>query len=97
MQTKSENTNNRLAMIKRWQESSQSINVFCKEENISYHMFMYWRNKLVRQKKPSRFIKLKSSEVFTTKFAACEIIFTNGNRVNFHSHPEAVYLRQLIA
>ena len=96
MQNKTEKKIDRFSMIDRWKASGKSINTFCKEENISYHMFLYWRNKYTRQTNPSGFIKIKSAKPISIKETTCEIIFANGNRVNFNSSPQASYLKELL-
>ena len=96
MQNKSEKTNDRISMITRWEESGKSINSFCKHENIPYFTFMYWRKKLSGSNKSGGFIKIKRKEFSTSNCSACEIIFANGNRVNFSDHPEVLYLKQLL-
>lgn len=97
MQNKSEIKAERLKMIDRWKASSKSVNSFCKTENISYHMFLYWRKKFTGQTNPSGFIKIKPAEAIITKDTSCEIIFSNGNRINFNSRPEVIYLKELLA
>lgn len=97
MQNKSEKKVERFKMIDRWKASGKSINSFCKEENVSYYMFLYWRDKYLKQTKPSGFIKIKSAEAISIKDSTCEIVFINGNRINFNSHPEVSYLKELLA
>jgi hypothetical protein len=97
MEIKSEKINERQQLIDRWKESGKSIMAFCKEENISYYTFLYWRDKLVRKTNRSGFIKIKSSVSKKTTDNTCEIIFTNGNRLNFSALPEAGYLKALLS
>ncbi len=58
---------------------------------------MYWRDKLVKKKNGSGFIKIKSSVSKKIKDTTCEIIFTNGARLNFSELPEAGYLKALLS
>jgi len=97
MEIKSEKINERLEMIGRWKVSGKSINSFCKEENIPYFTFLYWRDKLVKKKNRSGFIKIKSRVSPKIKDISCEIIFTNGARLNFSVLPEAGYLKALLS
>ena len=97
MQNKTEKISERFALIDRWKSSGKSINIFCKEENISYHMFLYWKKKYFKQTSSKGFIKIKPSTGLIAKESACEIIFSNGNRINFNSSPEVSYLKQLLA
>jgi hypothetical protein len=97
MEIKSEKINEREQLIDRWKESGRSIMAFCKEENISYYTFLYWRDKLVKKTNRAGFLKIKSSVSKKITDNTCEIIFSNGNRVNFSIRPEAVYLKALLA
>lgn len=97
MQNKLEKTNERFEMIDRWKSSGKSINSFCKSENISYHMFLYWKKQYSKQNIPKGFIKIKPVDNLIAKEALCEIIFVNGNRINFNIRPEASYLKELLA
>lgn len=38
------------AKIEQWQVSGQTIKTWCKEHNISYNIFQYWRARLGRVK-----------------------------------------------
>jgi hypothetical protein len=96
MEIKSEKTNERLEMIDRWKASGKSISSFCKEENIPYFTFLYWRDKLFKKNNRSGFVKIKPSVSHKLKDTTCEIIFTNGNRLNFPVPPEASYLKALL-
>jgi hypothetical protein len=97
MEIKSEKTNERLEMIDRWKASGKSINSFCKEENIPYFTFLYWRDKLVNKKNRSGFVKIKPRVSLKVKgTTTCEIIFINGNRLNFSVPPDASYLKALL-
>lgn len=96
MEIKSEKTKERLEMIDRWKASGKSINSFCKEENIPYFTFLYWRDKLVKKNNRSGFVKIKARVSKITKDNTCEIIFTSGNRLNFSAAPEAAYLKALL-
>lgn len=94
MQIQSENIDVRLKMIEHWKQSGKSIMAYCKAENIPYHTFLYWRNKF--SKKERKFIKLKTSVYVPSRDKSCEIIFINGNKVNFSVQPNAAYLKELL-
>ena len=96
MEIKSEKTKERLEMINRWKASGKSISSFCKEENIPYFTFLYWRDKLVKKNNRSGFVKIKAIVSPKMKDTTCEIIFTNGNRLSFSVSPEAPYLKTLL-
>ena len=95
MEIKSEKIKDHQEMLDRWKASGKSIMAYCKKENISYYTFLYWRDKLSKKKR--RFIKLKIPVYRRTQSHTCEIVFTNGNRINFPTRPEAVYLKALLA
>ena len=97
MEIKSEKTDQRFAMIDRWKASGKSIKSFCREENVSYYTFLYWRNKLVKKRNRSGFIKIQSPVSKPTHGTNCELIFTNGNRANFSIVPQASYLKALLS
>jgi hypothetical protein len=97
MQNKSERIADRFSMVDRWKASGKSIQSFCKSENISYHMFLYWKKQYSKQNISKRFIKIKSADILKVKDSDCEIIFANGNRINFGgSLPEVIYLKELL-
>lgn len=96
MQNKSERIA-RFSMVDRWKASGKSINSFCKAENISYHMFLYWKKQYSKQTISKGFIKIKPVETLLSKESTCEIILSNGNRINFSMCPAATYLKELLS
>jgi len=84
----------RIELVERWQKSGKTVIQFCKEENISYPTFHYWRKKL----NPSiekGFVKLKTSAGGAVS-DYCEVIFTNGIRLLFHQQPQIDFVKQLL-
>ena len=83
-------------MLDTWQASGKSISSFCKEQNIAYHSFFYWKKKLsaVRLPSPNKFIELPSPAL-SLPLPLTEIIYPNGKRIVFHSLPEISILKQL--
>ena len=39
--------------IQNWQQTDQSQNAYCKEHDLNYHRFTYWRRKLASKDQPS--------------------------------------------
>lgn len=97
MQNKSEKIKERQALIDRWKASGKSINAFCKQENVSYYTLLYWRKKLENQTPSKGFIKIKPTKNIKPNDSTCELIFSNGNRINFSICPEVVYLKELLS
>lgn len=97
MEINSEKTNDRLELIERWKASGKSIMSFCKEENVSYFTFLYWRDKLVKKNNRSGFVKIKRATRMMSNNSTCEIIFANGNRAKFSIAPQAPYLKALLS
>jgi len=97
MQKKSEKIADRFSMVDRWKTSGKSIQSFCKSENLSYHMFLYWKKQYTKQNISKGFIKIKPADRLIGKDSGCEIILANGNRINFNNRPEVSYLKQLLS
>ncbi len=97
MGIKSEKASERFAMIDRWKASGKSIMAFCKEENLSYYTFLYWRDKLNNKPRRSGFLKINRQAIKIIKANGCEIIFATGNRINFSVPVEASYLKDLLS
>jgi hypothetical protein len=60
-------------ILARWQRSGASQRGFCREEDISYPAFMYWRKKLSEQREDSAFVCV-ASEIGETTVAASTLI-----------------------
>ena len=95
MNSPKNNSQDKEALISRWEHSGKGILQFCKEENILYHYFLYWRRKLRKQKPSARFIRLKQSGTEFFQNPSVEIILSNGNRISFNHIPEAGLIKQL--
>ena len=86
------------AKVDQYKQSNQSLQAFCKAQNISYYTLNYWRHKFRDEENPVSFVKIKSLEYRQSlQNNGCEIIFTNGNRVHFTSLPELNFLKQLLS
>jgi hypothetical protein len=71
------------AHIQAWQQSDQSQLRYCRENNLTYHKFVYWLNKIRRKQNPidQVFIPVgmkKSSPFFPSDL---EITYPNGVRL----------------
>jgi len=102
MENKSEVLQEKALLIDQWQQSGKSIIQFCKDENISYHTFHYWRKKLSSRdafgtKKPgAKFIKLKNVAKRVVDPGYCEVVLTNGNRVVLHGQLQSDFIKSLL-
>ncbi len=94
----------KFAMIRRWEESGLSQKQFCENEPLSSNNFHYWLKKYrdlnkksvdTQQRKPEKFIKLKTETPISTGAVFSEIIFANGNRIKFYNAIEISQLKQL--
>ncbi len=94
----------KLAMIRRWEESGLSQKQFCENEPRASNNFHYWLKKYrdlnqtfvdTQQRKPEKFIKLKTENSISAGAVFSEIIFANGNRIKFYSAIEISQLKQL--
>jgi hypothetical protein len=91
------NRENNFKLIERWQSSGKSAGEFCKQENLSYHKFHYWRTKYHHQNNiGSDFIKIKATSRVPHEGIYCELHFTSGIRLLFNQKPEAAYIKQLL-
>lgn len=97
MENNLEKQGERFKMVERWQQSGKSINEFCKEENIGYYSFAYWRDKFLKQNQPNGFIKIKANPENSSTLNSCEIIFANGNRISFSKLPDMLFIKQLMS
>ena len=86
----------KFAMIHRWGRSGKRVAQFCREENIGYHFFHYWRRKFLNRESSSsgRFIKMKPKTDFSSgKYS--EVILANGNRIVFFQPTDVSVLKHL--
>ncbi len=40
--------------VQSWQKTQQSQSAYCRDHDLNYHRFTYWRRKLVKQANPAR-------------------------------------------
>jgi len=83
--------------IEQWQQSGQSQKAFCRQVNLSYHIFHYWykRYRMTESKPASSFIKLGVSAA--SVISHTELVLPDGKRLLFH-HPVSIdYLKALIS
>jgi hypothetical protein len=96
MKNQTENLQQRISMIGRWEKSGKSIIQFCKDESIGYHMFHYWK-KRIKKTPHSKFIKLDPGSPSVPVSGHCELLFANGSRMLFHQIPQADFIKQLMS
>jgi len=53
-------------LIEAWQQSGKKQQVFAFENNINYHTFRYWVDKLKKQKHTSEFIQIHHTDITET-------------------------------
>lgn len=87
----------RRQMIERWQQSGLSQIAFCRQENISFHGFYYWKKRFCKEKKPpaGKFLKLRAPAASSTGNIFAEVILTNGVRIHLHREVPLQALKQL--
>jgi len=83
--------------IQSWQQSGQSQKEYCQENNLAYHVFIYWLTKLRRQQGPieQSFIPLTMSPPVEHSGTDLEIAFPNGVRLKVSSG-DLKFISQLI-
>ncbi|NOR43142.1 MAG: IS66 family insertion sequence element accessory protein TnpB [Gammaproteobacteria bacterium] len=40
--------------LQSWQKTQQSQSAYCRDHELNYHRFTYWRRKLIKQASPAR-------------------------------------------
>ena len=80
-----------------WQQSDLSQKEWCRQQDISYHIFHYWY-KVYREVHPqagneSSFVKLS---VKPEADASCEVVFTDGTKILFREPVTVHYLKSLL-
>ncbi len=93
---------NKMAIIRNWEESGLSQREFMRREHIKPHEFYYWLRKTRRNEIPlgrnvsnesSRFIRLQAPETEPERRGIfTEIVLVNGTRILFY---KAVKISQL--
>lgn len=96
MKTSKDNFENKFETIERWKQSGKSISQFCKDENLPYHKFHYWRRKYIKTNNPIGFIKIKKNLREPLVGNYCELYFASGTRLVFNQKPEAGYIKELL-
>jgi hypothetical protein len=69
--------------IQAWQTSKQSQQLYCHENNLAYHTFIYWHNKFRRKQNPieQAFIPVQMSQPPNPTQVELEISYPNGVRL----------------
>ena len=72
-------------MLTEWKQSGKNVAEFCREVNISYHTFHYWRKKELSgsSKQPSGFIELIPDQSVPTERKYHEVVFRDGKKIIF--------------
>lgn len=69
--------------IEAWQTGNQTQQVYCRENNLKYQKFIYWRNKFRRKQSPieQAFIPVQLGQPVIPTPAELEIAYPNGVRL----------------
>jgi hypothetical protein len=73
--------------IQSWQQSKQSQQDYCRENNLAYHKFIYWLNKFRRKQNPieQTFIQVQMEPPVHAAPMELEIAYPNGVRLRVPS------------
>jgi len=87
--------------IQNWQKTKQSQSAYCRDKDLNYHRFTYWRRKLsgqVIQKRKSvrhsAFVQVQSSTSFTTPDLS--LTFSNGMKLQGITSSNLPVVKQLL-
>ena len=96
MEKNENNRQEKIAMIKRWQDGGLSQKDFCREEQIPYHIFHYWYKRVRAGENPVRkkFVKIPANHLALSECRA-EVHFANGTRIVLHGNVKVSELKQL--
>jgi hypothetical protein len=85
------------ANIGAWQQSDLSQKEWCRQHDVTYHVFHYWYKRFRdQQAEPfpsSSFVQLAVESASET---GCEIIFADGTKIVFPKPVTAQYLKALL-
>ena len=85
------------ANIASWQSSDLSQKEWCRQRDITYHVFHYWYRKYREQLSESTdtgsFVRLTVKPVDN---ASCEITFVDGTKIVFREPVPVHYLKSLL-
>ena len=100
MQSSANNRTEMFLMIEQWQVSGLSQKAYCRQQNLSYHVFHYWYKvyrdeKEVAPRDKSTFVPLRM-EAQPGVHGIFELILPNGNRLVFYQQPAAEFIKALL-
>lgn len=88
------------AHIACWQQSGLSQKAYCRQHQIAYHLFPYWRKRYRLQSEGAAcskgFLSLDISLPAVSATAVLELVRPDGSRLLFYVQPEALYLQSLL-
>jgi hypothetical protein len=83
--------------IASWQQSDLSQKEWCRQQDISYHIFHYWyrvyREEHSQTDNGDSFVKLS---VKPEANSSCEVVFTDGTKILFREPVTVDYLKSLL-
>jgi hypothetical protein len=86
-----------LSIAKQWSSSGLTQKDFCSLHKISFNTLQYWLKQSRRVPKQVKgFVELVP-EHRPSIAGIMELHFANGNRLVFHSKPDAVFIKSLIS
>lgn len=73
--------------IQAWQQCKQSQQEYCRENNLTYHKFIYWLSKFRRKQNPieQAFIPVQIEQPVHSSPTELEIAYPNGVRLRVPS------------
>jgi hypothetical protein len=100
MQAPANNRTEMFSMIEQWKASSLSQKAYCRQQNLSYHVFHYWY-KVYRDEKGEDSSKQASFVPFhlqqpITHTAVMELVLSDGKRILFHQQASAAFIKALL-
>jgi hypothetical protein len=100
MQSSANNRTEMFFLIEQWKGSGLSQKAYCRQQNLSYHVFHYWYKVYRDEKgedsgKQASFIPLRLQQPITHS-AVMELILSDGKRILFHQQPTSEFLKALL-
>jgi len=96
MESKEQYRQQQLAMIAAWQQSGQSQQEYCLQNNIIYHRFHYWY-KVYRDNQSADNGSFVALNITPPAQGNLELHLADGRRILFHQPVSVEYLKALIA
>ena len=79
--------------IKNWKQSGLSQKVYCKQENLNFHAFNYWNQK-ISNKRGSDFVAIQP--IKTASSSEIRLELPNGLALSWSGEPDSDYIQSLV-